>query len=228
MNFAETELLPGVVTDVDDPKKLGRVKATVPTLFDDSIMSKDGLPWIYPLTMIGYQGFSKLMTGSKIWVFKQKSKPREYWYIPMFEMNQNTRTVLENYQEPEVLISRSAGNESIYIYYTDKEGIMLKYGESNFINIKPDSSIIMRAGESMVELKNGKVYLGDGKNDVQEPAIMGNKLFETLNNLSNGLNAVAAACNTPWTFPLRTPLQEMSANLLDDIQTIRCEFTLNN
>jgi hypothetical protein len=35
-------------------------------------------------------------------------------------------------------------------------------------------------------------------------------------------------CNTPWTLPLRTPLQEMSASLLDDIQSIRCEFTVNN
>jgi hypothetical protein len=226
MKFNETELLPGVVIDVNDPKKLGRVKATVPTLFDEAVMNREGMPWIYPLTMTGYQGFSKLMAGSKIWVFKQQSKPREFWYIPMFELNQNTRTVLENYEEPEVLISRSAGDESIYIYYTDQEGIMLKFGESNFINIKPDSSITLRASESKVELKNGKVYIGDG--NATEPAVLGNKLFDALNNLSNGLNNVASMCNTPWTLPLRTPLQEMSASLLDDIQSIRCEFTVNN
>ena len=68
MKFSETELLPGVVIDVDDPKMLGRVKATVPTLFDENIMNKEGMPWIYPLTMIGYQGFSKLQKGSKIYL----------------------------------------------------------------------------------------------------------------------------------------------------------------
>jgi electron transport complex protein RnfC len=121
MKFNETELLPGVVIDVNDPKKLGRVKATVPTLFDEAVMNREGMPWIYPLTMTGYQGFSKLMAGSKIWVFKQQSKPREFWYIPMFELNQNTRTVLENYEEPEVLIE---GLKIVLSLFKNAKGII--------------------------------------------------------------------------------------------------------
>lgn len=226
MKFSETELLPGVVTDVDDPKLLGRVKATVPTLFDENIMNKEGMPWIYPLTMIGYQGFSKLQKGSKIWVFKQKGKPREFWYIPMFELNKNTRDVVENYKEPEVLISRSAGTESVYIYYTDAEGIQLKIGSENYVNIKPDSSITLKSGNARVDLKEGKVFIGDG--NASEPSILGDKLYAALENLSKNLGALGAACTNPFTFPLATAFQQASATLNQDIQNIRCENTINN
>ena len=78
--------------------------------------------------MKGYQGFSKLMTGSKVWVFKQKDNYKELWYIPMFELNQNTREIVSQYNEPEVLISRSAGDLSVLINYSDQEGIQLKVG----------------------------------------------------------------------------------------------------
>lgn len=226
MKFSETELLPGVVTDVDDPKLLGRVKATVPTLFDENIMNKEGMPWIYPLTMIGYQGFSKLQKGSKIWVFKQKGKPREFWYIPMFELNKNTRDVVENYKEPEVLISRSAGTESVYIYYTDAEGIQLKIGSENYVNIKPDSSITLKSGNARVDLKEGKIYIGDG--NAIEPSILGNKLFDALSNLSKNLGAIAGMCSNPFTLPLATTFQQASTMLSQDIQNIRCDNTFIN
>ena len=48
MKFSDTELLPGVVVSVDDPKMLGRIKVNVPTLFNSESMSVDGLPWVYP------------------------------------------------------------------------------------------------------------------------------------------------------------------------------------
>ena len=53
MKFKDVELLPGVVIDAKDPKMLGRVKATVPTLFDNSAMDVKVMPWIYPISMIG-------------------------------------------------------------------------------------------------------------------------------------------------------------------------------
>lgn len=226
MKFSETELLPGVVTEINDPKMLGRVKATVPTLFDENVMSKDGLPWIYPLTMHGYQGFSKLQKGSKIWVFKQNGKPREFWYIPMFELNKNTRDIVESYKEPDILISRSAGTESVYIYYTDTDGIQLKIGSENYINIKPDSSITLKSGQAQIDLKEGKVFIGDG--NASEPAILGNKLFDALTHLSQNLGALGAACTNPFTLPLATVFQQASTTLNQDIQNIRCENTINN
>ena len=74
------------VIDVSDPKHIGRVKANAPALFNPETMSKEGLPWIYPFTMNGYQGFSKLTVGSKIWIFLVRPID-EFWYIPMFELH---------------------------------------------------------------------------------------------------------------------------------------------
>ena len=226
MKFSDTELLPGVVVSVDDPKMLGRIKVNVPTLFNSESMSVDGLPWVYPLTMIGYQGFSKLMTGSKVWVFKQKDNYKELCYIPMFELNQNTREIVSQYNEPEVLISRSAGDLSVLIYYTDQEGIQLKVGET-FINIKPDSSIMIKAGNGQIDVKNGKVFLGNG--EATESAVLGNTLQKLLSQLASdikNLGTIAGGCY--FTNHLVAPINTMYANLNSTQKNILCDYTTVN
>ena len=206
MKFSDTELLPGVVVSVDDPKMLGRIKVNVPTLFNSESMSIDGLPWVYPLTMIGYQGFSKLMTGSKVWVFKQKDNYKELWYIPMFELNQNTREIVS--------------------YYTDQEGIQLKVGET-FINIKPDSSIMIKAGNGQIDVKNGKVFLGNG--EATESAVLGNTLQKLLSQLASDIkNLGIAAGETQFTNHLVTPINTMYTNLNNAQKNILCDYTTVN
>ena len=66
-----------------------------------------------------------MMTGVKIWVLKQENNYKEFWYFPMFELNQNTRDIIVDYDYPEILVSRNIGDASVLIYYTDKDGIML-------------------------------------------------------------------------------------------------------
>lgn len=226
MKFKDTELLPGVVVDCNDPKKLGRVRATVPGLFDDSEMDINGMPWIYPITMTGYQGFSKLINGSKIWVFKQEENYKEFWYMPMFEMNGNTRdTILSDYNEPEVLISRSAGDQSVYIYYTDKQGIVIKYGTAG-ITINSNGEIIMKSNGGQVSISGGKVYMGNS--EATEQAILGNSLNKTLNNLVNDLQKLAEeALKTPYTAKLTQPIIDTANNLQNGIgKKILCDNTV--
>ena len=129
-------------------------------------------------------------------------------------------------KEPDILISRSAGTESVYIYYTDTDGIQLKIGSENYINIKPDSSITLKSGNARVDLKEGKIYIGDG--NAIEPSILGNKLFDALSNLSKNLGAVAGMCSNPFTMPLATTFQQAATTLNQDIQNIRCENTFIN
>ena len=93
MKLKECKVIPGVVIDVSDPKYIGRVKADSPGLFDSSVMNKEGMPWLYPLGMGGYQSFSKLRTGSKIWILTDEDY-HEFWYWPMFELNTDTRKII--------------------------------------------------------------------------------------------------------------------------------------
>ena len=55
MELDKVEFIPGVITDVDDPEKLGRVKCAAVGLFDERAMDKDVLPWVMPMNMGRYQ-----------------------------------------------------------------------------------------------------------------------------------------------------------------------------
>lgn len=226
MKFKDVELLPGVIVDANDPKMLGRVKATVPSLFDNSAMDVDGMPWIYPISMIGYQGFSKLQEGSKIWVYKIEGNYREFWYMPMFEANADTRKIIADYEEPDVLISRSAGANSVYIYYTDKQGIMLKLGENSFINMKANGEILAKSSNGQVSIRDNKVYIGS--DSAEQPAILGNNLDKVLAQLSSDIQKVAEAANgSPYTAALVQPLTDASQNLSQGIgDNIKCKDTI--
>ena len=140
MKLQDFKIIPGTVIDVADPKFIGRVKADAPGLFNSEVMSKEGMPWIYPFVMQGYQRFSKLTNGSKIWILTNKY---EFWYWPMFELNQDTRDIISaeesDYDEAEVLLSRNMGDNSVYIYYTPSKGIQIQQGKNTFINLTSDN-----------------------------------------------------------------------------------------
>ena len=190
MNLKDFKIIPGVVIDVADPKFIGRVKADAPGLFNSEVMNKEGLPWIYPFVMSGYQRFSKLNNGSKIWIMTNNDY-HEFWYWPMFELNEDTRNIISkdesNYQEAEVLLSRNMGDVSVYIYYSPSDGIMIKQGENTFIQLTPDNKIITKAGDGQVLIENNNVYIGDTEISKMQKTVMGDNLVQMLNALKSAL-----------------------------------------
>ena len=190
MNLKDFKIIPGVVIDVADPKFIGRVKADAPGLFNSEVMNKEGLPWIYPFVMPGYQRFSKLNNGSKIWIMTNNDY-HEFWYWPMFELNEDTRNIISkdesNYQEAEVLLSRNMGDVSVYIYYSPSDGIMIKQGENTFIQLTPDNKIITKAGDGQVLIENNNVYIGDTETSKMQKTVMGDNLVQMLNALKSAL-----------------------------------------
>lgn len=221
MKLSDYEFFPGVAIDVKDPKYKGRVKATVPTIFDAS-MDKEGLPWVHPFTMSGYQGFSKLREGSKIWVLRNTKNKNEFWYIPLFELNSDTVDLInndDNYENGDVLIARNNGSNSVYIYYNDTDGIMIKYGDQNLININPDSQIVIQAGEGKVIVKDNHVYIGDGNDG--EAAVKGVTLKNILSDFFKQLSSASDVATNPYVLPLYASKVRIAANnanqRLDDI-----------
>ena len=214
MKLSDYEFFPGSIIDVADPKYQGRVKANSPTLFDTS-MDKEGLPWIYPFTMYGLQRFSKMTEGTKIWIIRNTQNYNEFWYIPMFELTQDSRDLInsdENYENGEILLSRSMGNMSVYIYYNDTDGIVIKYGDENFIKINPDSEVILQAGKGQMKISGNHVYLGDGEKG--EPTVMGDKLKSLLSQLSTDLSSLGStATPNPYTTALGPLFMQASTNI---------------
>lgn len=189
MNLSQCIILPGIVLDVNDPKHIGRVKAMVPTIFDSDYMNKDALPWIYPFGMNGYQRFSKLENGRKIWVLHNKENEEEYWYWPMFEQTEETKEITQGYDSTEVLLSRTCGEDgNVFIYYNNADGIVLKVGETK-INITSNNEIHITDSKSSIKIVGGLITIGK-EGDEGEQTVMGQTLQKALIYLGSTLRDI--------------------------------------
>ena len=219
MKLSECEVLPGVVIDVEDPKHIGRVKAMVPTWFDSDVMEKEALPWIWPCGMGGYQRFSKLENGRKIWVLHNKENDLEYWYWPMFEETEQSKPIIDQYDSTELLLCRGGGESgNIYIYYNDAEGIVAKIGDTK-INITTNKEIYITDSKSTIKIVGGIITIGK-EGDAGEPAVLGDKLKTALTNLVGNIHNLASTFTNPYVQASQQPCMKMGDDLANDVKEI--------
>lgn len=217
MDLSEYEYLPGVVINVDDPEKRGRIKASVPTWFDTSVMQEEALPWIVPLSMGGFQRFSKLEMGSKVFVFHRKKSNKEYWYIPMFELNDDTQEIVNDYDSPEVLLARNDGQSGVYVYYNTKDGLVLRNGDLEVI-LNNDKEIHITDGTSSFDIVGSLITIGKKEN--QQPALMGQDVKNLLEHLAANFQKLNQAASSYPLSPLAPHFLKAYEDLETDIQPI--------
>jgi hypothetical protein len=208
MNLSDYELMPGYVVSTSDPDLLGRIKVGIPGAELKDNTQLDAMPWCYPISMTGtYQGFTKLEIGSKVWVLRNKIERLEMWYWPMFDMNPNTAAIANDYSNAEVLISRTVGSQNVYIYYTDKKGMMFQLGGSK-INLTPGGAIsISNAGGANVLLSNNFVYVNSKV--VEYHGVREEPLTECLKQIYQCLCKINEGAKDKWaTHPIHVSLKE--------------------
>lgn len=194
MLLADCELVPAVVTNTKDKLKLGRIKCVIPG-YVDSTFSDYNKPWVRPLFMNKHQQFSKMMPGYKVWVLVNKSNYNEYWYIPLFEMNDVTKKYLDDVyddDQPEVIISHNNGGSHPLFTYDEKNGFSERIGNDH-IDLHPDSHISLLSKETEVDI-NGIVKIGQVNGDYQK-AVMGDNLKKLLQQISSICTTAAGACS---------------------------------
>lgn len=214
MDLKDCSVLPGIVINVSDPEKRGRVKASVPSWFDTEVMDEEALPWIEPGPTSGYQRFSKIENGTKIYVFKNNKNKDEYYYLCMPNINDETKDAIGDYTSSEVLLSRTMGQSgSVFIYYNDTEGLVSKIGETK-IQITPTKEIHLTDNKSSVDIVGGNIFIGKGDKDKQEQAIMGETLQQMLIDLGGDLQNIGVAMSSmPFVSPLGEQFTQCGANL---------------
>lgn len=223
MKLADVEMIPGVVVDDEDPKFLGRLKISAPGEFDVDSMDINDMFWVYPFPVGGYQSFSHMLKGSKVWLIKNTKNYYEYWYLPYFEMNANTFNLVNSKKkyDADVLVSRSDGSNNIQMYYNPEDGINQKIGFAS-INIMPDGTISITtggaapsAGTFHTNSKNNEIGY-DGGEYPRQFAVMGenlHKLLDELNGKFKTLATTAAPC--PFTSHLAKTLNEICDTISD-------------
>lgn len=186
------ELVPGVVQLDKDPEKLGRIKCVIPGILDSETMSLENMPWIYPFNMCHYQSFSKPIEGQKVWILINKSNYNEYWYMHFHEYNDKTKEYLESgiYDDdnPEVMMCRNLGDNSVLSTYDDKNGFSQRIGD-NHINMWPESKIELLAGDLQIRM-DGDIKCGS-KGDTYQHAALGKVLKDFLQKAAEGLEDAA-------------------------------------
>ena len=223
MKLSDCEVLPGIIINVADPEKRGRVKASVPTWFDTSVMDEEALPWIEPGPTSGYQRFSKMECGTKIYVFRNTKNNDEYYYLCMPNMNTDTDNAIGDYASSEVLLSRSTGQSgSVFVYYNDKEGLVSKLGDTK-IQITPNKEINITDNKSSLNIVDGIITIGGNDKD-KEYTVMGQTLQKLLTDLGGDLQNIG---KTMSSMPFVSPLGEEFTNMGTDIQK-KCADLLSN
>lgn len=200
MNLSNAELLPGVVISSDDPKNIGRVKAIVPTIFEEE--DEDKCLWIWPLTMGNGQSFIKPMEGDKIWVLNNKDNYYEFWYFPMFELKPTSRELITT-KGTQIFMNKPIADGTANFRYDDVNGFTFEVGKTK-LNISPTKGVNFTNGSAGFSSehpdynespdftdtkatigidKSGNLELGK-KNDLTF-AVRGDKLLEKLTDIAD-------------------------------------------
>lgn len=221
MTGADIEIFPGVVIDNNDEMNQCRVKAVVPTVFDNDTMTAEEMMWIRPACMFGQQTFSKLNVGSKIWVLHDKNNYFDYSYIPQFELTDDAQTYVNT--DSDVAISRSIDGDKIAQYYNRNEGFMTAIG-NNKIQLTPAGNLDIISNEFGIKATASEdIKIGKSEGDY-EPAILGNKLHDLLSHLSSGIQNLANIANTnPYTVVLVPMLSDIVMTLTKDMESIKSQ-----
>lgn len=216
MELKSCELIPAVILDVEDPKKLGRIKCQIPNMCDNSVMKPSRMPWVLPMCMGGNQTFSKMTKGSKVWVLKNNTNYNELWYLPFHETTNDTKQYLsDNFgNSPDVLYMRNNMGKTVSITCDSSNGYEVKTGDW-YMQIKNDGDIIINGNNANVLLRGGKAYLGSGIDSEYVPAVRAPELKKVLNDLATALQQLASDANSPYTMNL-VPGFNAAADTLSD------------
>ncbi len=138
----------GIVVDIEDPLKIGRVRIEVFGFFDG--LEPNLIPWATPSTSntggsdSGGGFFSVPKLGSVVEVKFDSGNI----YNPQYSFNQRISNELKDeisgsYENAHSIIYDTITEGFVKVYFTEEKGLMLDYKESQ-INIKPDKSIIIQ------------------------------------------------------------------------------------
>ena len=154
----------GIVEDNNDPKRLGRVKARVMDVFDDTDINN--IPWASPWKDLSGDEFKIPDKGKVITIIFENANINEPEYIFADNYNINLEKKLSQLSESDYLTTKSLiFDHKTQIYVNDSEGLKLDH-KFNIINIK-DKSIDINIKDNFSKINLGtsnstqRVILGD-------------------------------------------------------------------
>lgn len=186
-HLIDYEFLPAVVVETDDPLHYGRIKVSALGAYDANKSPASHLPWCYPFTMIGNASYASYEKGSKVWLFRNKKRQDENWFIPMYELHDDAQSFINNTShsnKPEVISMRNNGGGKSSITYDHGGGYNISTSGSSggaSVNVGTDGTTTISGGGSSVSTGSSGVTLGTpGENE--HPAVLGDNLKKIIDS----------------------------------------------
>ena len=167
----------GFVEDNKDPKKMGRCKVRIPTLFPSNIPTSD-IPWAAPFKDLNGNQFNAPEVGKVVSVIfnnGDKYKP-EFIYADHYNINlENKLNAISSDDYP--TFKSIHLDQSTQIYRSKSEGLKLDHEYTN-INLDANGSINLNLRDN-----NSKTNIGSP--DASQAAVLGSAFMTWMDKLAN-------------------------------------------
>lgn len=227
----------GKVIDIEDPKKIGRIRCEV--LGHTEGLSKEMLPWYVPADW-SKDTYDIPKVGEMVYIYLWDDDI----HLGMWKlMERDSRFSLteDDYKSAKILIRRYLEDWEdaglLTIHYTKTDGLMLQLGE-NKINIRRNDTIHLYAAAlgKQIDIVGDQISLGS-LNKSDEPAVMGLKNNEHHNKQSTYIDDLAkkicsafdelaqTASSNPYTSPLAPIWEKHSSSIKSWSDSQKTELT---
>lgn len=173
----------GIVVDIDDPRKEGRAKVRVASIYDE--IPVEDIPWAFPKnrgTVFGQAGkggnVSVPKLNSVVGVIFNNGNPYSPEFFSLQELADDVKTELESEYEGSHIVLFD-GDQELKIWFTVGKGLTLSVKGAS-INLAPDNLITIKTDNKVV-IDSPNIELTNDLGGVLESILKG----ETFLNLFN-------------------------------------------
>ena len=167
-----------VIEDNNDPKKLGRVRARVASIFDN--IPLEDIPWAKPWKDLNGNQFSVPEIGKIVSVVFEDGSIYKPEYIYAEHFNINLENKLNSLSGNDYTSMRAViFDQSTQVYRNESEGLKLDHEYTN-INLDKDGNILLN-------LRDNKSVITMGSVDADEEAVLGTTFMKWVDTLVDNL-----------------------------------------
>ena len=217
MKLVNATIRPATVIEVVD--KIGTIKVSSPGMFCED--DKDNLPPVYPFFTGNRCSFSMVDVDDEVWLLSFSDNPLQLYYFRKDLLKEEFEDITtDDTKDLEVLASRDSGTGKARIYFQEKDGWIIQ-NQDSIIQIL-EEQILLKTPNShrTIDISSNGISLGT-EGGSAEPAVLGNKLVQTLNILDNVLKSLASASSSsPYTIHLGGVLNAIQPMFSDSIPKI--------
>jgi hypothetical protein len=173
----ENKIFVGYVEDIEDPKRLGRIKARIFGLFNNEIPTEN-IPWMSPYSDLAGKSFRIPAVGKLVNVLYPSNDLYDGYYIFCEKYNINLQNKLNSLDQEKYETFVALLFDHRNQIYADDDGLVIDWRLNN-IKIQPSSINL--------NLKNNNQLITLGSENANQSAVLGDNFLEWMDKLVNTL-----------------------------------------